>query len=231
MNYSPRHRKQSRRFLPHQLLVRLSAIFAVFGLALGTSLVAAPAASAGHNEPGVYIGSMGSDGSFTIDTYWWEDTHQVTNAKLVLELDGFETTLVYDFPAPPDLSIGGNNPCEPVTGSYRVFGGGERSYDLPLWNGYGDESFTADINAYGADNGWDWVVAGTDDDNPFVNWIEFTVQPNSTSVWEQSCGSEPPPVDEDDPPHEGGDVVSEQAKSGAPIAHANGQGKRFQVDE
>jgi hypothetical protein len=46
MNYSPRHRKQSRSFLPHQLLVRLSAIFAVLGLALGTSLVAAPAASA-----------------------------------------------------------------------------------------------------------------------------------------------------------------------------------------
>jgi hypothetical protein len=50
MNYSPRHRKQSRRFLPHQLLVRLSvrlvAILAVFGLALGTSLVAAPAANA-----------------------------------------------------------------------------------------------------------------------------------------------------------------------------------------
>jgi hypothetical protein len=50
MNYSPRHRKQSRRFLPHQLLVRLSAIFAVLGLALGTSLVAAPAANAGYSE-------------------------------------------------------------------------------------------------------------------------------------------------------------------------------------
>ena len=46
MNHSPRHRKQSRRFLPHQLLVRLSAIFAVFGLALGGSLAVAPAASA-----------------------------------------------------------------------------------------------------------------------------------------------------------------------------------------
>jgi hypothetical protein len=54
MNYSPRHRKQSRRFLPHQLLVRLSvrlvAIFAVFGLALGTSLVAAPAANADEGD-------------------------------------------------------------------------------------------------------------------------------------------------------------------------------------
>jgi hypothetical protein len=220
MNYSPRHRKQSRSFLPHQLLVRLSAIFAVLGLALGTSLVAAPAAHASHNVPVVGISeNMDVDGSFTVDTSWTLDTHQVANARLVLELDGFNP-LVYDFPAPTDLSIGGNDPCEPVTGSYRVFGGGERGSDLPLWNGFGSATFTADINAYAAEvGGFGWVVAGTDDPNPFTTWIPFTVLPSPNA----EC--------EDGPPHEGGDMVSDQAKSGAPIAHANGQGKRFQVDE
>jgi hypothetical protein len=194
-------------------------------LIAGTVVLAAAAvgladANAGHNTPNVYVSeNMGSDDSFTVDTSWTDDTHQVTNAKLILELDGFETVLVYDFPAPTDLSITGNDPCEPVTGSYRVFGGGERSYDLPLWNGYGGETFTADINAYGAANGWGWVTAGTDVENQFVNWTEFTVLPSPLA----EC--------EDGPPHEGSDVVSEQAKSGAPIAHANGQGKRFQVED
>jgi hypothetical protein len=216
MNYAPKHAKLKTS--SHRLLVRLSAFLAAFGLVLGGTLIAAPAASAGHNEPGVYVGSMGVDGSFTIDTYWQDGEHLVTNAVLVVEIDGSVTT--YPFPAPTDLTITVPDPYEPVTVSYRVFGGGERSYDLPLWNGYGGSAFTADINDYGATNGWGWVTAGTSDDNPFVNWLETTVQPTAT-----------PPVDEDGPPHEGGDVVSEQAKSGAPIAHANGQGKRFQVDE
>lgn len=60
---------------------------------------------------------------------------------------------------------------EPTTVYYRIFGGGERDHDVPLWNGYGDADFKDDINKYAADNGgWGWTVAGTADENPFTNW-------------------------------------------------------------
>lgn len=59
---------------------------------------------------------------------------------------------------------------------WRVFGGGERDYDMPLWNGYGSPSFTADIVAYANDyGGYGWVLEGTDGDNPFTTWNELEV--------------------------------------------------------
>jgi hypothetical protein len=90
MNYSPRHRKQSRRFLPHQLLVRLSAIFAVFGLALGISLVVAPAASADIGDTEVvkvYLDDRpdsGEDGNT-----WATDDLQRTTRITEVGQDGF----------------------------------------------------------------------------------------------------------------------------------------------
>lgn len=60
---------------------------------------------------------------------------------------------------------------------WHVFGGGERNYDQPLWNGYGEADFVADINAYADSVGtWNWVIADTDDPNPFVTWNEIPVQ-------------------------------------------------------
>jgi hypothetical protein len=69
-----------------------------------------------------------------------------------------------------------------TTVSWRVFGGGERDYDDPHWNGYGGPTFSADITAYGAANGFGWVVAGTDDPNPFTTWNEVEVPGCSPEV-------------------------------------------------
>ena len=61
--------------------------------------------------------------------------------------------------------------------SWRVFGGGERDYDMPLWNGYGTPTFSADIGAYAASvGGYDWVLSGTSDPNPFTTWNNLSVQ-------------------------------------------------------
>ncbi|MCR4325345.1 MAG: hypothetical protein NUV59_00880 [Patescibacteria group bacterium] len=63
-----------------------------------------------------------------------------------------------------------------TTVSWNVFGGGERSYDQPLWNGFGTPSFSSDISAYASSVGtFSWVIAGVDDPNPFVNWNEVEV--------------------------------------------------------
>src|SRR5690606_1362140 len=49
-------------------------------------------------------------------------------------------------------------------------GGGERDYDNPSWNGYGDATFNTDVTDYGNNNTFDFVIAGTDDPNPFTTW-------------------------------------------------------------
>lgn len=54
-----------------------------------------------------------------------------------------------------------------------MFGGGERSYDVPLWDGFGEEGFTEAIKAYIAEHGGGWLV-GPRDSNPFVNWRVYT---------------------------------------------------------
>lgn len=60
--------------------------------------------------------------------------------------------------------------------SWNVFGGGERDYDQPLWNGYGTANFSADIAAYAASQGgFGWVLSGVNDTNPFVNWNDVLV--------------------------------------------------------
>lgn len=68
--------------------------------------------------------------------------------------------------------------------SWNVFGGAERDYDQPLWNGYGTVNFSADIAAYAASqNGsYSWVIAGVEDPNPFVNWNEVLVPGCSPEV-------------------------------------------------
>lgn len=63
-----------------------------------------------------------------------------------------------------------------TTVSWRVFGGAERDYDMPAWNGYGSPGFGADVGAYAATvGGYSWVISGTDDANPFTTWTTVDV--------------------------------------------------------
>src|SRR5690606_5308489 len=60
--------------------------------------------------------------------------------------------------------------------NWNVFGGAERAYDNPLWNGYGESDFAAKINAYAAEQGgFNWVLDGPDKPNPFTNFNEVVV--------------------------------------------------------
>lgn len=102
-------------------------------------------------------------------------THKVSN--MFLTVDDGDTVQSENIPtdgSSATLSVGpfGSD----TTVSWNVFGGGERSYDLPLWNGFGGATFSADINAYASSVGtFSWVIAGVDDPNPFVNWNEVEV--------------------------------------------------------
>ena len=105
-------------------------------------------------------------------------THKVVNMRLVVD-DGDTVQFTGVIPTNGDavsLSVGPFFTSGDTTVSWRVFGGGERSNDLPLWNGFGGATFSADVNAYGAANGFGFVVAGTDDPNPFTTWNEVVVQ-------------------------------------------------------
>lgn len=103
-------------------------------------------------------------------------THKVANMRLVVD-DG-DTVQSTDV-IPTDgttvfLEVGPF--AVDTTVSWRVFGGGERNYDRPSWNGFGEPDFTAEINAYAAlVDGFAWVLSGTDDPNPFTNWNEEVV--------------------------------------------------------
>jgi len=104
-----------------------------------------------------------------------EGTHLVDNMRLVVSADGTtQNALIPTDGTEASISVGPF--ASDTTVFYRVFGGGERNYDDPLWNGFGGATFAADINAYGAANGFDFVVAGPEDPNQFVNWHELEVE-------------------------------------------------------
>lgn len=102
-------------------------------------------------------------------------THKVGNMYLVVD-DG-DTVQSENIPtdgSDAEIMVGPFD--ETTTVYYRVFGGGERDYDDPAWNGYGDPGFGADVGDYGDTNGWGFVVAGTDNPNPFTTWHEVDVE-------------------------------------------------------
>jgi hypothetical protein len=105
-------------------------------------------------------------------------THNVQNMYLLVEVDG---DLQYvNIPSNgDDVSITvGPFTEEDVVISWRVSGGGgERDYDQPSWNGYGESTFDANITAYGILVGnYDWnTYGGTEDPNPFTTWNDFEV--------------------------------------------------------
>ena len=103
-------------------------------------------------------------------------THKVGNMYLVVDADG--TTQYVNVPTNGNVAQITAGPFyQDTLISWNVFGGGERTYDQPLWNGFGSATFNADVASYADAVGtFNWVVAGPDDPNPFVNWNEFMVE-------------------------------------------------------
>ncbi|MEX0868310.1 MAG: hypothetical protein WD011_01425 [Nitriliruptoraceae bacterium] len=107
-----------------------------------------------------------------------QGTHLVDNMRLVVD-DG--TTVEVSDPIPTDGSAVGVSVgpyTEETLVLWRIFGGSERDYDQPAWNTYGEPGFTDAINDYATSvGGFDWVLSGFDDDNPFTTWSSLTVAP------------------------------------------------------
>lgn len=89
----------------------------------------------------------------------------------------------------------------PTTVQYRLFGGGERDWDYPLWtihHSFGDltnAEMITKINEYNLANGgdWAWATAGPGETAPFVTWDEFRVKgcvaPAEPTVTQYECAT------------------------------------------
>ncbi|WP_149360652.1 hypothetical protein [Lolliginicoccus suaedae] len=134
-------------------------------------------ALASHNGAVVTTAPAGECGETTFEATINDPagTHKSNNMVLVVSAEGNTQTA----PIPVDgsaASITVGPFTSDTTISYRVFGGGERDYDDPSWNGYGTATFGADIGAYGNENGYDWVVSGPEDPNPFTTFNTLDVE-------------------------------------------------------
>jgi hypothetical protein len=157
---------------------KISLILLAFAFALTAVLtVINRPASAGHNGADVSISGGACEATtFTATITDPSESHQVGNMRLIVD-DGVETQVSDPIPtngSSVEIEVGPFGPDTTV--SWRVFGGGERDYDQPLWNDYGGPTFNADVAAYGTANGFGFVVAGVDDPNPFTTWNEVPVE-------------------------------------------------------
>jgi hypothetical protein len=155
-------------------------------------LLLAGVVSAGHNPAVVEIETVEcGETTFSATVNDPAGTHLVSNMRLVVHADGvtqFTDVIPVDGSA-ASLTVGPF--AEDTTILWRVFGGGERDYDSPLWNGYGEPGFADEINAYAdslteeeGDLDFSWVLSGPDDPNPFTTWHALPVE-----------GCPPPPED------------------------------------
>lgn len=149
------------------------SLASAFALLLTTSI-----ALAGHNGAAVEVNTLTcGETTFNASIVDPNATHKVANMRLVVDVDGVVqyTNVIPTNGDSVSLTVG---PFENNTViNWRVFGGGERSYDQPLWNGYGQANFVSNINAYVAEvEGFGWVLSGVADENPFTNWNEVPVE-------------------------------------------------------
>jgi hypothetical protein len=156
---------------------RLSLFFVALALAITSTLaIFAAGVSAAHNPAVVEHNTVAcGETTFSASVTDPEGTHLVDNMQLVVHADGVtQNEVIPTDGSSVEITVGPFDSDQTIM--WRVFGGGERNYDQPLWNGHGEPGFTADINAYGADNGFGFVVAGPDDPNPFTTWNELEVE-------------------------------------------------------
>ncbi|HEX5797270.1 MAG TPA: hypothetical protein VFX86_02675 [Candidatus Saccharimonadales bacterium] len=159
---------------------RFGLFFVALALAIAASLAISSTASAGHNGADIshQTGTCGET-TFSAGIIDPDGTHKVGNMYLVVSAEG--DTQFVNVPTDGSVATITTGPFygsgDDVTISWNVFGGAERSYDQPLWNGYGTPTFSSDINAYAtSQGGFGWVLDGPDEPNPFVNWNEFNVE-------------------------------------------------------
>lgn len=162
-------------------------VAAIAVLTLSLLTIFASPASAGHNGADVSYETVEcGETTFTTGIVDPNGSHKSHNMYLVVSANG--NTQYVKIPTDgTEESITAGPFTANTTVSWNVFGGGERDYDQPLWNGYGTASFSADIGAYAtSQGGYSWVLDGPETPNPFVNWNEFDVE---------GC---PVPADEED---------------------------------
>lgn len=153
---------------------RTLASCAAASLGLSVGLAISGTAAANHSPPHLHEPVTSDCGETTFQADLPAETHgSYADARLVVD-DGSEVH-VAELGEP--ITVGPFTQ-ENVKIHYRVFGGGERNYDLPLWNGHedGPGDWRDDINEYGAEHGWEWTLAGVEDANPFVRWETVTVE-------------------------------------------------------
>jgi hypothetical protein len=168
----------------------LTVVFA--GVIVGA--LAVGVVSAGHNPAVVTIDSSAGCGQTTFTGTVTDPggTHRVSNMYLVVSVDG--QTQSGNIPTDGSgvsITVGPffEQSVSTKTIQWHVFGGGERSYDDPLWNGFGGPTFGADITNYANSVGgsFSWVIAGPDDPNPFVTWND--VNADSCAITKDMCKS------------------------------------------
>lgn len=156
---------------------KLAASATAVTAALALSLLFAGTVSAHHNGADVTYDTVEcGETTFSAGVVDPQGTHNnVTNMYLVVN-DGGDTQSenIPTDGSTVDITVGPFT--NDTTIQWRVWGGAERDYDRPLWNGHGDTDFKDNINAYGAVNGWGWVIAGPNDPNPFTTWNELKAE-------------------------------------------------------
>jgi hypothetical protein len=148
-------------------MIRKLAASAAVGLALAVAW--AGTAQAGHNVPELTVGEPGECGTVTFSTAWPIAEHQVANTVLVVQAaDEQHVAAVGE-----SIEVGPFD-TESATIRYRVWGGGERDYDVPPLD---------DLDALLAhlDAGGDVLDA----DAPGVAWLTLDVK---------GCAPEPSPT-------------------------------------
>lgn len=162
---------------------RMSCVLALATLAAAVSV--APASAA---EPASVEVDVAACGETTVSAST-APGHTVGNMYLVVDVDGVAQSVnIPTDGSSVSLAAGPfhTQSVETETVSWRVFGGGERNFDIPLWKGHGEPGFAAAINAYFAEVGtFAWVIAGTDDPNPFTTWNEVEV--DTCAITKEMC--------------------------------------------
>jgi len=162
----------------------------VLALAALVAAIAAVPASAGHNGAVVDV-DVGACGETTVVAQIADPagTHRVANMRLVVDVDGVAQNVIIPIDGSTASLTAGpffGQSVETETVSWRVWGGDERDYDDPLWNGYGEPGFGAEIGDYADEVGtFAWVIAGTGDPNPFTNWNEVEV--DTCAITKEMC--------------------------------------------
>lgn len=150
---------------------RLAGAAVVLALSVGGLLLGGSPAQAHHSPATIDVVEVGDCGQveFTTTSNAGDD-HAGNTETLVVSYGGTVETAAMG----EALTVG------PFTAEtlvrWRVFGGGERDYDVPAWTGYvpGPGPWRDSIGQYIADNGDGWLLGDTGD--PFTTWSELTVE-------------------------------------------------------